>query len=119
MRKRRQSVQRKKSRASHVSAMIIGIVASGVLFFPVAPLFLFMHGKYITIPKGTEASGFINGDFVLDMTKFIPPAPVLIKGETQVINNAEISVLSIPLGADIELDGAFVGSTPSTTSATI
>src|SRR5882757_2843041 len=60
----------------HQGAMTIGIVASGVLFFPVAPLFLFIHGKDITIPKGTEVPTFINGNFALDMVKFRPAAPV-------------------------------------------
>jgi hypothetical protein len=39
----------------HTGAMTAGIVATGLIFFPAAPFFLFMHGKDITIPKGTEA----------------------------------------------------------------
>jgi hypothetical protein len=104
---------------SHVGAMTVGIVASGILFFPIAPLFLFMHGKDITIPKGTGVPTFINGNFALDMTKFKPDAPVQVTAETQASNNAEIAVSSTPAGADIELDGTFVGSTPSTIGATV
>jgi hypothetical protein len=48
------------------------VVATGPLFFPVAPLFLLTHGKDITIPKGTEVPTFINGNFALDMAKFMP-----------------------------------------------
>lgn len=55
---------------SRASLIAVGIVASGVLFFPVAPLFLFIHGKDITIPKGTEVPTFINGNLALDMSKF-------------------------------------------------
>lgn len=55
---------------SRASLIAVGIVASGVLFFPVAPLFLFVHGKDITIPKGTEVPTFINGNLALDMAKF-------------------------------------------------
>jgi hypothetical protein len=50
--------------------MTVGIVASGVLFFPAAPLFLFMHGKDITIPKGAEITAYVEGDTALDAQKF-------------------------------------------------
>lgn len=49
-----------------------GIVATGILFFPAAPFFLFMKGKDITIPKGTEITAYINGDAPLDPDKFAP-----------------------------------------------
>lgn len=39
----------------HTGAMTGGIVATSLVFFPAAPFFLFMHGKDITIPKGTES----------------------------------------------------------------
>jgi hypothetical protein len=102
----------------HVGAMTVGIVATGLLFWPVAPLFLLMHGKDITIPKGTEVPTFISGNFALDMAKFRPAAPVEAANESQVSNNAEVAVSSTPTGADIELDGAFVGNTPSTIHVT-
>lgn len=35
----------------HVGAMTGAIVATPIVFFPAAPLFLFIHGKDITIPK--------------------------------------------------------------------
>lgn len=55
---------------SHVAGMTVGIVAAGLLFFPAAPFFLFMHGKDITIPKGAEVTGYINGDARLETSKF-------------------------------------------------
>lgn len=103
----------------HVGAMTTGIVVTGLLFFPAAPLFLFMHGKDITIPKGTEVPTFINGNLALDMAKFKQATPAQSATETQASNHAEIAVASTPPGADIELDGTFIGSTPSTVSATI
>lgn len=39
----------------HVGAMTGAMVATSIVFFPAAPLFLFMHGKDLTIPKGTES----------------------------------------------------------------
>src|ERR1700692_2176098 len=75
----------------HAGAMTAGIIATGLLFWPVAPLFLFMHGKDITIPKGTEVPTFINGNFALDMAKFKPTAPVQTDSETQANNNSDVS----------------------------
>jgi len=102
----------------HVGAMTVGIVASALVLWPVAPLFLFIHGKDITIPKGTEVPTFINGNFALDIAKFKPAEPVQASGETQANNNSDVAVTSTPAGADIEVDGAFVGSTPSTITVT-
>jgi hypothetical protein len=98
----------------HVGAMTAGIVATGLIFFPAAPFFLFMHGKDITIPKGTEVPTFISGNFALDMAKFKPATSTQTLAEAQASTNSEVAVTSTPLGADIELDGAFVGNTPST-----
>jgi hypothetical protein len=98
--------------------MTAGIVVTGLILWPAAPFFLFMHGKDITIPKGTEVPTFINGNFALDMAKFKSAAPVQVVAETQASKDAEIAVASTPAGADIELDGTFVGSTPSTIGVT-
>src|SRR5437879_5376202 len=54
----------------HTGAMTGAIVGTTIVFFPAAPLFLFMHGKDITIPKGTEITAYINGDIRLDPAKF-------------------------------------------------
>jgi PEGA domain len=96
----------------HVGAMTAGIVATGLLFFPAAPFFLFMHGKDISIPKGTEVPTFVNGNFQLDLSKF-EEAPLTAQ-VAPATPSAEIAITSDPSGADIELDGTFVGNTPST-----
>jgi hypothetical protein len=56
----------------HVGVMTTAMVASGLLFFPAAPLFLFIHGKDMTIPKGTEITAYVNGDVPLTMSRFAP-----------------------------------------------
>jgi hypothetical protein len=99
---------------SHQGVMTAGIIATGLIFWPVAPAFLFIHGKDITIHKGTEVPTFVNGNFVLDMAKFRLPAPVQEVNETQAGTTSDVAVTSNPAGADIEVDGAFVGDTPST-----
>ncbi|MBC7798355.1 MAG: hypothetical protein H7Z37_15905 [Pyrinomonadaceae bacterium] len=55
---------------SNTGKMTGAIVASSILFFPAAPFFLFMKGKDITIPKGTEITGYVNGNTSLDAAKF-------------------------------------------------
>lgn len=55
---------------SHTGAMVGGMVATSLVLLPAAPLFLLMHGKDVTIPKGTNITAFIQGDVTLDETKF-------------------------------------------------
>jgi hypothetical protein len=55
---------------NHIAAMTGAMVATGIVFFPAAPLFLFMHGKDITIPKGTEVTAYVAADTPLDPAKF-------------------------------------------------
>jgi PEGA domain len=100
----------------HQGAMTGAMVATGIVFFPAAPLFLFMHGKDITIPKGTEITAYINGDTHLDQAKFQNGSGAA-QSATTVAGTAQMEISSTPAGADIELDGKFVGSTPSTITA--
>ena len=101
----------------HTGVMVGGMVATGILFFPAAPFFLFMHGKDITIPKGTEVTAYVNGDMKLDLAKFQPSAPAqdAIASPSANAGNApaKLQLESDPTGADIEVDGSFVGNTPS------
>jgi len=97
----------------HVGAMTGAIVATSIVFFPAAPLFLFIHGKDITIPQGTEITAFVEGDMHLNMANFgVAPASASPSQSAQA--QASIVIESTPPGADIEIDGAFVGNTPST-----
>lgn len=105
---------------SHTGAMTGAIVATSILFFPAAPFFLFMKGKDIRIPKGTEITAYINGDTELDQTRFMPVqvAETVPNGDKNITANAadssSVSVKSNPEGAEISVDGKFVGNTPST-----
>jgi hypothetical protein len=114
----------------HTGAMTAAMVGTAIVFFPAAPLFLFMHGKDITIPKGTEITAYINGDISLDAKRFTlqNPAPQENAGaagqsSTDVMvpmsaSNGEASqgveIKSTPDGADITVDEKFMGNTPST-----
>ena len=151
---------------SHAGLMAGGMVATSLIVWPAAPVFLLMHGKDVTIAKGTEVTAYISGDVKLDPVKFQPaglvpaatpasatpesatpgsaapdsatpssatpssaiqavpaasPAatPNAAPGDTTAVSQdqgtaAELEVSSTPDGADIEIDGNFVGNTPST-----
>jgi hypothetical protein len=105
---------------SHTGAMTGAIVATAIVFFPAAPLFLFMKGKDITIPKGTEITAYVNGDVPLDPKKFQPQdaattettsAPAASSAGAMV---STIELKSNPDGAEISIDGKYVGNTPTT-----
>ena len=115
----------------HTGAMTGAIVATAIVFFPAAPLFLFMHGKDITIPKGTEITAYVNGDIALDPVRFQPqavgkPAAEATSGQQSPASPAAqgangndpalsaVEVKSTPDGADITVDEKYMGSTPST-----
>lgn len=105
----------------HTGAMTGAMVATAIVFWPAAPLFLFVHGKEITIPEGMEVTAFVQGDMKLDMAKMTPAKTgdaSLVEAAYQpaAATTASLSVESSVTGADIEIDGAFVGSTPSTVS---
>ena len=112
------AVQENKG-GGHVGAMTGAMVATSIVFFPAAPLFLFIHGKPVEIPKGTVVTAFVEGDMHLDMAKMAPAgtvvAPVGVVAAA-VVTEASVAVDSSVAGADIEVDGNFVGSTPSTVS---
>ena len=99
----------------HTGGMTVGIVATAIVFWPAAPLFLLVHGKDITFPKGTDVPTFVNGDMKLDPAKFQQAQG----GSTQPAATSAASNLAIsstPVGADIYVDQNFVGNTPSTVS---
>ncbi len=110
----------------HTGAMTAGIVATGLIIWPAAPFFLFMHGKDISIPKGTEITVYVNGDMKLDIAKFQPAAPAnggvqnaaSSSGEGARLMSAKLQLESTPSGADIEIDGSFVGNAPSDVQVT-
>lgn len=106
------------SGGGHTGAMVGGMVATSLVFFPAAPFFLFMHGKDITIPKGTELTAYVNGDMKLDIAKFQPAAQPNAPTQAENTSAAKLQLESDPPGADIEVDGSFVGNTPSDVQVT-
>lgn len=93
----------------HTGAMTGAMVGTAIVFWPAAPLFLFMHGKDITVPKGHEFNVYTSGALSVDTAKLASP----VSGPSSAAGTAVLAVASTPVGAEIEVDGSFVGSTPS------
>ena len=114
---------------SHTGAMTGAMVATSLIIWPAAPFFLFMKGKDITIPQGTEITAFVDGDNHLDPAKFgggggapMPnpnPNTLTLTPAMATTSETSLTVDSGPSGADILVDGEFVGSTPSSVPVTM
>ena len=123
-------------------AVSTGIITAGVavVFWPAAPLVLLRHGKDTTINKGVTFDVFIDGNHTLNTAPALVSAaspqyqpvrpaaaspnvvPVGMSANTPMqpmpMNSAEqaaVMVTSNESGADIEINGSFVGSTPTAT----
>ncbi len=118
----------KKSGESH--AVRSGVITAGVavVFWPAAPVMLLMKGKDIVINKGVAFDVYTDGNHLLGSGGATsqssnaasqggaPQQPQAHQqsGGSGSIGNASVTITSTVAGADIEVDGAFVGSTPTT-----
>jgi hypothetical protein len=109
--------------------MTVGIVATGLLFWPAAPLFLLMHGKDITVPQGAEVTAYVNGDQKLEAGRFAPKnvvveaaaaTPVAVPNQSPMADatsakqlSASITIQSTPTSAAVYADGTLSGNTPA------
>ncbi len=97
----------------HTAAMTGAMVATGVLFFPAAPLFLFMHGKDITLAKGLETTAFVAGDMKINLQQVTQASEKAESGSGAGLAMSQVSVDANVPNCDILIDGAFAGNTPS------
>jgi hypothetical protein len=98
-----------------------------------APLFMIIRGKDVNIPKGTQFNAYVDGDREITLPNSAPapaaasptanPAPAAATAPAPAAQAApEVSaedlttavVKSDPPGADVTIDGKYMGSTPST-----
>jgi hypothetical protein len=84
----------------------------------VSPLFLLMHGKDVKVPTGTQFNAYIDGDRDIALAtapSAAPPAQTVTQPAAPAAEEPTTLVLkSTPDGAEITVDGKFVGNTPST-----
>jgi hypothetical protein len=67
---------RESEGGSNAGKMTGAIVATSIVFFPAAPLFLMIKGKDYKIPKGTEITAYVNGDSRLEIAKYFGDAVI-------------------------------------------
>jgi hypothetical protein len=110
-----------------------GIITAGVavVFWPAAPLVLLAKGKDVTINKGVTFDVFTDSDHLVKTrpvaptvaqasfaatpsTAFSTPAALTTPSAPARAGGASVSVTSAVQGAEIEVDGAYVGNTPTT-----
>jgi hypothetical protein len=104
----------------HTVAMPDAMDAGSLVAWPAAPIFLLMHGKDVSIPKGTEITAYVKGKMALDSAQFAPvaspasdvAAPTAVPSQSSP-TSAQLDITSNPVGAEIAVDGNFVGDTPS------
>jgi hypothetical protein len=101
----------------HGGAMTGGIVATSLVMWPAAPLFLLMHGKDVTIPQGTELTVYVNGDFPIDAAKFGGPAPPTRPAEAPPTGAAPTGVA--PTIVLVDPSGVNSGETVDLTTSTL
>ncbi len=106
------------SGGTRTGVMTGAVVATAIVFFPAAPLFFFIKGKNIIIPKGTEITAYVAADTPIISASSptatetavvpFPQAEPLIEAVSTIV------VTSNPEGAEITIDGKFMGTTQST-----
>ena len=116
------------SGGSRTAVMTTAVVATAIVFFPAAPLFFFMKGKNIEIPKGTEITAYAAADTPVSLpssqiaaaqpTPTDAPTSLTSTSSETATSAASVLIKSDPAGAEITVDDKFVGTTQSTLKLT-
>jgi len=95
-----------------VKASRRGMVIPLVIPTPYVIVVLIFY-KVAVIPSGTEITAYIAGDKVFEPAAAPVAAPVPAVPAMKAVAVAHLSLTSNPSGADLEVDGDFIGNTPS------
>ena len=110
----------KKSGQSH--AVRTGILTAGVaaVFWPAAPVMLLWKGQDVNINRGvafdvyTDANHTLGSAAPVASASIAPAVPTLPSAVAANAASATVSITCLTAAAEIEIDGAFVGNTPTT-----
>ena len=114
----------KKSGQSH--AIRTGILTAGVaaVFWPAAPVMLLWKGQDVNINRGvafdvyTDANHTLGSAAPVTSASIAPALPTLPSAVAANGASATVSITCSTAAAEIEIDGAFVGNTPTTLQLT-
>lgn len=106
----------KKEGGSHATRTGVLTATAAIVFWPAAPALLLMKGKDVEINKGLAFEVFTDQDHKMKIAEPAaqtsatapPSAPSPASGK------ATVTIASDVAGAEVEIDGAFVGSAPIT-----
>ena len=103
---------RETAGGSHTGAMTGAMVATSLVAWPAAPFFLMMHGKDVTIPKGTEITAYVQGDVTLNAARVrSAAAPASAQSAGKIMSNTDVIALK-GAGLSDDLLIAKIRSTP-------
>jgi hypothetical protein len=97
--------------------------SNNILALPALPVLLFVYGKDITIPEGRTATAFIGQGINLDASRVENRGPntTCDRDSSLPVSSAEgleilssVSIRSVPAGAEVTVDGRYLGNSPST-----
>lgn len=97
--------------------------SNNILALPALPVLLFVYGKDITIPEGRTATAYIGQGINLDASRVENRGPntTCDRDSSLPVTSAEgmeilssVSIRSTPAGAEVTVDGRYLGNTPST-----
>lgn len=116
-----------QKKAGEGKGLSTGVMTAGaaVLFWPAAPFFLMRKGKDVTINKGIVLEVFTDADHVVKTgPSVISSQPAIPSVRLASVTTAvaapvggELAIVSIGSDipdAEVEVDGGFIGNTPST-----
>lgn len=112
----------KKEGGSHAGRTGALTAGAAVVFWPAAPAFLLMKGKDVDIHRGVTFDVFTDQDHKVAV--LAKPAQMLMASNqmpqaqgvapVDAAARTTVNISSDVQGAEVEIDGAFVGSTPTT-----
>lgn len=97
--------------------------SNNILALPALPVLLFVYGKDITMQEGRTATAFIAQGISLDATRAEnsgpnttcdrdTAAPVTTAEGLEILSS--VTIRSVPVGAEVTVDGRYLGNAPST-----
>ena len=109
-----------QKKAGEGKGLSTGVMTAGaaVLFWPAAPFFLMRKGKDITINKGIVLEVFTDAEHTVKSARSAAPVQIASAAPIAIGEISSVTIASDVPDAEVEIDGGFIGTTPSTAKLT-